>query len=64
MEVVSRYLVTFKTWDGVNDKIFSYYRSSLKNQGFFWGGGVGKVVHEKNMWGDGGVNRLKMGGLV
>ena len=34
-EISSKNLVTFKRWDGVNDKKFKYYGTSLKNPGFF-----------------------------
>ena len=30
-EISTNNLVTFKRWDGVNDKTFQYYGSSLKN---------------------------------
>ena len=37
-------LVTFKRWDGVNNKKCQYYGSSLKNPEFFWEDGVGWLV--------------------
>ena len=48
----------------VNDKTFSYYRSSLKNQGFFWGGGGGVRGGMKKIWGGAGGESPKKGGLV
>ena len=36
-KISSKNLVTFKRWEGVNDKKFKYYGTSLKNPGF-WGG--------------------------
>ena len=37
-------LVTFKRWDGVNNKKCQYYGSSLKNPELFWEDGVGWLV--------------------
>ena len=30
-EILTKNLVTFKRWDGVNGEKFEYYRASLKN---------------------------------
>ena len=34
-EISTKNLAIFKRWDGVNDKKFQYYGSSLKNPIFF-----------------------------
>ena len=61
-EISTKNLVIFKRWDGVNDKIFLIFWSSLKHPFFFFGceEGVERVHEQKIIW-EGGVNRLKRG---
>ena len=56
-EISTKNLVTFKRWDGVNDKKFNNMGVHWKIQGFFGG------LHKKKFLGE-GMNCLKKGAWI